>query len=81
MFNLLDKVLEMEKADGPHRDPKLLEISPNYSKFGPIGVCINMREQYGEQVKIKSWSALSATIPQSNLGNFQERSGKESQKK
>jgi len=81
MFNLLDKELEMEKAHGPHRNTKFLDSLSRYSKFGPIGVCIHMREQYGEQVKSKSWPALTATIPQGNLENVQEGSEKESQKK
>ena len=62
MFNLLDKTLHMEKYHGPHRDSKLLERYPYYSKFGPIGVCIHMQEQYGEQVKIKSWPILADKI-------------------
>ena len=80
MLNLLDKVLEMEKAHGPHRNPKLLESLPNYSKFGPIGVCIHMRDQYGKEFKIKSWISLVSTTPQVNIGNVQKSSGKESQK-
>ena len=31
-------------------------------------------------MKIKSWLALAETIPQGNLGNVQEGSGKESEK-
>ena len=80
MFNLLDKVLDIDKAHGPHRNPKLLESLPNYSNFEPIGVYIHMREQYGEQVNIKSWPALTTTIPQGNLGNFQEGSGRSPRK-
>ena len=80
MFNLLDKVLEEEKVHGPHRNPKLLKSSSGYSKFEPLRVCIQMREQCGEQVKIKSWPALTANIPQGNLGKVQEGSEKDSQK-
>jgi len=79
MFNLLDNALAIEKAHGPHRDPKLLEKDPLYVKYGPLGVCVNMREKYSDLVTINNWPALSAVIPQANLGevpqNMSESSG------
>jgi len=58
MFNLLDNALAIEKAHGPHRDPKLLEKDPLYVKYGPLGVCVNMREKYSDLVTINNWPAL-----------------------
>ena len=54
MINLLDKVLTTEKANGPHKDPKLLESSANYIKYGLLGVCKEMREQYADLVCVKT---------------------------
>jgi len=79
MFNLLDNALAIEKAHGPHRDPKLLEKDPLYVKYGPLGLCVDMREKYSDLVTINNWPALSAVIPQANLGevpqNVSESSG------
>jgi len=79
MFNLLDNALAIEKAHGPHRDPKLLEKDPLYVKYGTIGVCMNMREKHSDLVTINNWPALSAVTPQANLGevpqNVSELSG------
>ena len=68
MFNLLDNELETEKAHRPRRDPKLLERDHLYVKYGPLGVCVNMREKYLDLVTISNWPALSVVIPQDNLG-------------
>jgi len=68
VINLLDSALSIEKAHGPHRDPNLLEKDPLYVKCGPLGVCVNMREKYSDLVTINNWPALSAVIPQANLG-------------
>jgi len=68
MFNLLDRTLSMEKANGPHRDTKILERDPGYAKYGPLGVCINIQEKYSDLVTINNWPAISAVIPESNLG-------------
>ena len=67
MFNLLDKVLAMEKAHGPNRDPKLLEKAAGYNKYGSLTVCKEMREQYAEQVRLKTCPALATSIPTTNL--------------
>ena len=79
MFNLLDNALAMEKAHGPHRDTTFLEKDPLYVKYGPLGVCVDMREKYSDLVTINNWPALSAVIPQVNLGevpqNMSESSG------
>ena len=55
----------MEKA---RRDPKLLECDPVYIKYGPLGMCINMRAKYSDLVTINNWPAFSAVIPESSLG-------------
>jgi len=79
MFNLLDKVLAIEKAHGPHRDTKLLEKDPLYVKYGPLGLCVDVREKYSDLVTINNRPAHSAVIPQDNLGelpqNLSEPSG------
>ena len=46
VFNLLDKAMALEKAHGLYRDPKQLESKPGYDKYGPLGLCITMRENY-----------------------------------
>jgi len=73
MYNLFDKVLKMEKAHGPHRDPKLLEHTPGYKLYGPLGICVSMRESYLDLISTKQWSALIATLPSSNLGYVQDK--------
>ena len=72
MYNILDKALVMEKEHGPHRDPKLLERSANYKEYGPLGVCVKMREAYSDLVTTKQWPALAASIPAANLGSVTE---------
>ena len=72
MFNLLDKVLVMEKAHGPHCDPKLLEKATGYDKYAPLGVCKEMQEQYANQVRLKAWPALATSIPTANLGELND---------
>ena len=76
MFSLLENVLAMEKLHGPHRDPKILEKDASYVKYGPLGICIDMREKYSDLVTINNWPALSAAILQGNLGEV--NSNKES---
>ena len=39
MFNLLDRVLVMEKVHGPHKYPILLEADSDYANLEPLGVC------------------------------------------
>jgi len=46
MYNVLDRVLAMEKAHGPHRDSKALEKSGDYKEYGPLGICVKMRDYY-----------------------------------
>lgn len=67
MFNVLDKVLAMKNAHGPHRDPKLLESSSDYVEYGPLGTCVKMREYYSDLVTTKQWPALAETIPSANF--------------
>ena len=43
MYNLLDHALALEKSHGPHKDLKLLEKSPDYEKYIPLGICVTMR--------------------------------------
>ena len=81
MYNLLDNVLRMEKAHGPHRDPTLLERTSGYTLYGPLGICVSMRESYSDLVSTKQWPALTATIPSSNLGYVQDKSGSEGKHK
>ena len=69
MYNVLDRVLAMEKAHRPHRDPKALEKSGDYNEYGPLGTCVKMRECYSNLVTAKQWPALAATIPSANLGS------------
>ena len=61
----------MEKEHGPHRDLKQLEGATDYSKYGPLGVCKEIREQYADQVCLKTWPSLTPSIPSANLGNVQ----------
>jgi len=68
MFNLLDNALAMEKTHRLHCDPKLLEKDPVYVKYGPLGVCVEIREKYSDLVTINNWTAISAVIPEANLG-------------
>ena len=70
MFNLLDHALKMEKDHGPHRDPKLLENETSYTKYGPLGLCVVIRERYSDLVTTGQWPALAEKIPNptSNLG-------------
>jgi len=44
MYDLLDHALALERGHGPHRDPKLLDKDTNYNKYGPLGLCVAMRE-------------------------------------
>ena len=46
MFNVMDHVLAMEKSHGPRRDPKALEKVAEYSKYGPLGICVKMRKLF-----------------------------------
>ena len=69
MYNVLDKALGMEKAHVPHRDPKFLLSSLEYKEYGPLGVCIKMREAYSDLVTTKQWPALRVIIPSANLGS------------
>lgn len=39
---------------------------PNYSVYGPVGICDLMQEEYGRLVQDKDWPALAEEIPQSN---------------
>jgi len=68
MFSLLDKVLAMGKYHGPHRNPKLPENITDYVKFGPLGICVKMREQYADLVLLKSWPTLAPKITTADLG-------------
>ena len=70
MYNLMDHALKLEKDHGPHRDPKLLEASANYSTYGPLGLCVAMRENYSDLVTVSQWPALATTLPASNLGEI-----------
>ena len=69
MYKVLDKSLAMEKSHGPHRDPKGLELSTDYKEYGPLGLCVKMRELYSNLVTTKQQPAVSATIPEGNLGS------------
>ena len=73
MYNLLDHALAMEKRHGPHRDPKLLENDPEYPKYGPLGICVTMRENYSELVTTDQWPALKQSVPAGNLGAVPEQ--------
>ena len=46
MFNVMDHVLAVEKSYGPHRDPKALKKVAEYSKYGPLGICVKMRKLF-----------------------------------
>lgn len=70
MFILMDHALKLEKAHGPHQDPKLLETSDDYSTYGPLGLCVVMRENYSDLVTVSQWPALVTTLPASNLGEI-----------
>lgn len=67
MFNLLDKVLHIEKSHGPHRDPKKLTTNPNYSKYGPLGGCKEMQEQYADQCVVRPGLSLLHLFPREML--------------
>ena len=52
----------MEKGHRPHRDPEVLENSEDYKEYGPLEICVKMREYYSDLVTTKQWLALAATI-------------------
>ena len=64
IFNLLDKLLEIDCKHGSHRDPKLLDNDASYPKYGHVSLCTTMRKEYGESIKINAWTKL----PQGHLG-------------
>ena len=70
----------MEKSHGTYRNPKLLESVSDYSKYGPLGLCTTIREQYGDLITIKVWSILTEFIPKSNLGDVGEHKNRNSMK-
>ena len=72
-FNFLDKVLVMENINGPHRDPNKLELDPDYSTLGSLGICKEMREQYDNQVRLKTCPALSSMIHEADLDETQSQ--------
>ena len=53
MFNVMDHVLAMKKSHGSHRDPNALEKAAEYKEFGPLGICVKMRERYSYLVTSK----------------------------
>ena len=59
----------MEKAHGPHQDPKDLENLSDYKEYVPLVICVEMREHYSDLVTAKQWPALAAAIPSANLGS------------
>ena len=74
MFNLLDTALIMERRHDSHCDPILLENDPSCIKYGLIGLCTAIWEEYGENVKNKAWTALATKISQGNLGKLKDPS-------
>ena len=81
MYSILDKVLAMEKSYGPHRDPKLFESDPDYNKFRPLSICVEIRERYSDLVVIEDWPALSERVLEGNMGVYTEHLNKNCRKK
>lgn len=69
MYNVIDKVLAIEKAHGPHRDPKALEKAASYKEYEPFVNCVKILESYSDLVTTKQWPALVASIPAANFGS------------
>jgi hypothetical protein len=67
MYSHYDKAVAMERAHGPHKDPKLLEQHPSYSEYGPVGICDIMQREYALLVQQKDWPALTPIIPEGNF--------------
>ena len=54
------------------KDPTLLKQDPLYPKYGPIGICGILQEEYSWLYKAKDWPSLSHDKSgdlQSNLTN------------
>ena len=46
MFNLLDKVRDMEDKVGASRDPHTLTLDSDYGTHGPIALCGKLQDEY-----------------------------------
>ena len=75
MYVHYDKALAMERAHGPHKDPKLLELDPLYTDYGPVAVCDIMQREYALLVQLKDWPALRPIIPEGNYSSSFGNSG------
>ena len=58
MFTHLDVAYRMEDKYAL-KDPALLRQDPLYPKYGPIGICGILQEEYSRLYKAKDWPALS----------------------
>ena len=59
IFTHLDNAYRMEDKYAL-KDPALLKLDPLYSKYGPIGICGILQEEYSRLYKAKDWPALSS---------------------
>lgn len=68
-YNALDQVRVMEKSCGRDKDPRLITSHTLYPKYGPVGICAFLQEEYGDLVKTHQWPALQSR-PQGNLSSM-----------
>ena len=62
IHNHLNNVLGMERKY-EMKDPALMKGDPLYIKYGPLGYCGILQEEYGILYAEKKWPALEPTIP------------------
>ena len=56
------------------KDPALLKKDPDYSTYGPIGICGLSQAEYGTLYAEKDWPALTTTAPAVNIAPVNGRS-------
>ena len=67
MFNLMDKARVMEDKVGESKDPATLTADPDYSKYGPITLCLSICEDCHMNCRhLSGWPALATQMPAAN---------------
>ena len=66
----------MERSVGPLKDPKSMTRHPDYSTYGPLGLCALLQEEYGELKRNAEWPALNDTIPEGNNASVRNPNGR-----
>ena len=49
------------------KDQSLMKADSRYEKYGPIGCCGFLQDEYGKLFGQKRWEAVTSILPQSNL--------------